>query len=352
MSGVVQGAVTTAAAPAVSTSPVHSKASLAHQNVHMDNIYMHSGYSRPLRPNVYDRDSRPSIRVSSDPDSSSRRPHLHKHKSGHRHHRHDEEHRRHSSTRHHAKEVVQSVLQPPTSFGDLLKQARSSKDSSRSHSRSRSRGPSPLSGETIERKRTGTSTGLTIPPPRPLRSEEIEREAKRVEAREKYAPHPQPPPQRLTNPPSDLRAALQSLSDQSLKTSRRLDDTYYSILEKVSTLHQTISTLQELSGLTKELHGNFDTDAQDLLDDVQTQFHHADNFDTQEKQVRALEERIAAGKERADRLTARLQEAKERVDKRAKSEAQWEASTNRTPLTFPPDDEYIHTCIPLLTKAL
>lgn len=132
----------------------------------------------------------------------------------------------------------------------------------------------------------------------------------------------------------DLRNALQSLSDQSLKTSRRLDDTYYAILEKVSTLRQTIVTLQELSGLTRELHGNFETDAQDLLDDVKGQFENSNNYDAQQNQIAALEERITAGKERADALTARLVEAKERVDRRAKSEAQWEASTNRNVLAI------------------
>lgn len=116
-----------------------------------------------------------------------------------------------------------------------------------------------------------------------------------------------------------------------MKTSRRLDDTYYAILEKLSTLRQTIGTLQELSGLTKELHGNFETDAQDLLDDVKGQLENSDNFDTQQKQVTLLEERIRAGKEKADALTARLAEAKETVDRRARIEAQWEASTNRMP---------------------
>lgn len=100
-------------------------------------------------------------------------------------------------------------------------------------------------------------------------------------------------------------------------------------------MRQTIGTLQELSGLTKELHSHFETDAQDLLDDVQGQFENSDNFHTQQKQVAALEERIMAGKEKADALTARLAEAKERVDRRARSEAQWEASTNRTFSSLP-----------------
>lgn len=110
-----------------------------------------------------------------------------KHKSHrHRHHssRHDKEHR-HSSSRRHAKEVVQSAiqLQPPTSFGDLLKQARGSKDTSPSHSRKGSIAPKvEQNGQEKESRRIG----ITIPPRRPLRPEDVERERKRVEARERY----------------------------------------------------------------------------------------------------------------------------------------------------------------------
>lgn len=184
----------------------------------MDNLYLHSGYARPLRPNVYDRDSRPSIRVSSDPDSSSRRPHLHKHKSSHRHHLHRDEHRRHSSTRHYAKEAVQSALQPPTSIGDLLKQARGSKENSPSHSRSRSRRASPRRGENGEQKRADGDGGLTIPPPRPLRPEEIEQEAKRVEARERYrSVHIEASPElRVLTQHAEIYAQLCSLSPTNL----------------------------------------------------------------------------------------------------------------------------------------
>jgi DNA repair exonuclease SbcCD ATPase subunit len=127
----------------------------------------------------------------------------------------------------------------------------------------------------------------------------------------------------------DLRAALQSLSEQSLKTSRRLDDTYYSILEKVSVLRQTIGTLQELSGLTKELHRNFESDTTELVEDVTGQVEAFDGFKAQQEQVSGLEERVKAGKEKADALTARLEQAKERVDARAKSEAQWQARNTR-----------------------
>lgn len=127
----------------------------------------------------------------------------------------------------------------------------------------------------------------------------------------------------------DLRAALTSLSDQSLKTSRRLDDTYYAILEKVSVLRQTIGSLQELSGLTKELHENFGSDTKELIEDVQGQFDGFDNFESQEKQVHGLEERIHSGKEKADSLTERLAKAKERVDAWAQAETESEAKNTR-----------------------
>jgi chromosome segregation ATPase len=127
----------------------------------------------------------------------------------------------------------------------------------------------------------------------------------------------------------DLRTALKSLSDQSLKTSRRLDDTYYSILEKVSVLRQTIGSLQELSGLTKELRENFESDTKELVEDVQGQYDGFDNFDNQQHQIVVLEDRIKISKKKADSLTDRLAKAKERVDARAQAELEWAAKNSR-----------------------
>ncbi|KAF1837520.1 hypothetical protein BDW02DRAFT_566006 [Decorospora gaudefroyi] len=271
-------------------------------------LYFHAGLAdhRGLRPNL--SSSRSATRVTSDPDKKPQ-PHKLKHKASHHHHdRRDGHHRHSSSKRHAAKEAVQSAvqIQPPTSFGDLLRQARGSRDTSPS----RSRRESDTSGQPdgAAGGKEDRAVGIRIPPRRPLRPADVELEAKRVEARSR-----------------DLRAALQSLSDQSLKTSRRLDDTYYSILEKVSVLRQTIGTLQELSGLTKELHDNFEHDTTELVDDVTGQVEAFDGFKAQQKQVNDLEARIQAGKEKADSLASRLTRAQERVDARAKSEAQWHA---------------------------
>jgi predicted RNase H-like nuclease (RuvC/YqgF family) len=126
-----------------------------------------------------------------------------------------------------------------------------------------------------------------------------------------------------------LRSSLQVLSDQSLKTSRQLDDTYYSILEKVTVLRQTIGSLQELSSLTKDLHDSFLSDTKELTDETKGQIAGFNNFEVQEGQLNVLEERIKRGKEKADALTTRLAEARKRVEARVKGEAEWEAWTNR-----------------------
>ncbi|KAL6711936.1 hypothetical protein ACN47E_002979 [Coniothyrium glycines] len=266
-------------------------------------LHLHAGLAdhRAARPDLYS--ARSSTRVTSDPE---KRRHLHKHKSHHHYERHG--HRQHSSSRRQAaKEAVQSAIQPPSSFGDLLKQARGSKDTSPSHSRKGSIAPGQADGSGSAKDRG--DGGIMIPPRRPLRAEDVEKEGQRVKARER-----------------DVRRALQSLSDQSLKTSRRLDDTYYSILEKLSVLRQTIGTLQELSGLTKELQENFESDTRDLIEDVSGQVEGFDDFNTQQEHVRSLEQRINAGKQKADALKMRLARAKDRVDARAKAEAEWQAT--------------------------
>jgi hypothetical protein len=134
----------------------------------------------------------------------------------------------------------------------------------------------------------------------------------------------------LTMNPRALRANFQALSDSSLKTSRQLDDTYYSILEKLSTVRQTIGNLQELSTLTKQLHATFLSDTTELTEDIEGQFEVFRDFDGQEKLLDDLEGRIKVGKEKADALTKRLDDARRRVEAREKVEKEWETKTNRT----------------------
>ncbi|ORY04028.1 hypothetical protein BCR34DRAFT_605026 [Clohesyomyces aquaticus] len=262
------------------------------------NAHYRPNRTQPLRPNVFETTSPPRISTDPSSSSSSKRSHL----RGLHHHPHRHHHHHHHHHSRHTKDAVQSAVQlhPPTSFGDLLKQASRSSHHSPAHSIPESR---PV---------ITVRPDVNPDPQTSVRPADVTKERERVKAGA-----------------DELRSSLQSLSDQSLKTSRRLDDTYYSVLEKVSVLRQTIGSLQELSGLTKELHENFQADTEELVEDVKSQLEGLDNFDSQQRQVEMLEERIQAGRTKAVALNERLTDARKRVDARAKLEAEWEVQTSR-----------------------
>lgn len=114
-----------------------------------------------------------------------------------------------------------------------------------------------------------------------------------------------------------------------MSTTRRLDDTYYSILEKVSHLHSTIDGLQELLTLTKKLGDEFASDGDELVDEVNNSLDSIGDFESQARLLEDFEARITAGKEKAARLNERLETARKRVEGREKLEEEWRASVNR-----------------------
>lgn len=114
-------------------------------------------------------------------DSTSRRKsHLHGLHHPRRQHRHH-----HRSSRHHAKEIVQSAipLQPPTSFGNLLKQAKESISSSPADSRRESVAVADGSHDADSH----AGGGLEVPPLRkPARPEDVRREEWKTRVRKQY----------------------------------------------------------------------------------------------------------------------------------------------------------------------
>ncbi|KAF2088060.1 hypothetical protein K490DRAFT_906, partial [Saccharata proteae CBS 121410] len=123
-----------------------------------------------------------------------------------------------------------------------------------------------------------------------------------------------------------LRKALERLSEYAMKATRRLDDTFYGILEKVSTLHSTIDGLQELSTLTKSLHAELGSDADEVMEEIQGQIVGFSGFHAQRQVIEEFEERIVTEREKAGVLYQRLEAARRRVDEREKAEGAWQAT--------------------------
>lgn len=129
---------------------------------------------------------------------------------------------------------------------------------------------------------------------------------------------------------SELRESLQALSDQSMKTTRQLDDVYYSILEKLSVLQSTISNLQDLSSMTKNLHTEFQSQTGTFEAEMREQIDAFGGFDNPKQRIGDLETRVKTSKEKADESSARLESARARVLALEAEEKEYQDMVSRT----------------------
>ncbi|KAI6709739.1 hypothetical protein B2J93_3635 [Marssonina coronariae] len=127
----------------------------------------------------------------------------------------------------------------------------------------------------------------------------------------------------------ELRSALASLASLSNTTTRRLDTTYYSVLEKVSALQSTISSLSELASLTRGLTEEFRTEAQELVADVSSQVEGFDGFEDQEEKIGELKQRVEKGREKIKSLGDRVEVVRDRVEGWEVREREWQDRTRR-----------------------
>ncbi|KAI9759162.1 MAG: hypothetical protein M4579_002535 [Chaenotheca gracillima] len=237
-------------------------------------------------------------------------------------HEHNEhhEHHHHRPHRHHHKEthVPQSAVQlrSHTTFGDLVPgklQSRSTAgavmpSSSRPHLRSREKHGSVDSGAGDQ-----ATDGPKVP-----KKEKLVTEADLARKREH---------RRIRS--SELKSSLAHLNEVSNQSTRRLDDTYYSILEKLSTLHSTIASLQELSQLNKRLLENVEVEGEEIRSGFQQEIDGFGSFEAQQARIKGLQDRMHQGKEKVGILGRRLEKVRNKVGQWERNETEWQARTSR-----------------------
>lgn len=128
---------------------------------------------------------------------------------------------------------------------------------------------------------------------------------------------------------SGLKQALVELNAFSTLTTRRLDDTYYSVLEKLGALQGTVMAMKELAAMSQELNASFDDDAEELVKDVESQLDAFGNFDEQEKRIQMLQSRIHDGREKIQRLSERVDVVRERVEGWERADREWQERTRK-----------------------
>ncbi|KAK4193420.1 hypothetical protein QBC35DRAFT_105572 [Podospora australis] len=128
---------------------------------------------------------------------------------------------------------------------------------------------------------------------------------------------------------SGLQRSLVELETLAGTTTRRLDDTYYSVLEKLGALQNTIAGLKELAGLHRELPSSFNKDADEIVEDVGTQLDAFGQFEDQQQLIESLQGRIYTGREAIKSLSERVDVVRARIENWERADREWQERTRK-----------------------
>lgn len=126
-----------------------------------------------------------------------------------------------------------------------------------------------------------------------------------------------------------LRSALSSIGTSATDITRRLDYTYYNLLEKITALNSTISSFQELSDSAASLLGDFDRETAGLDQEIRKQLDDLKGFEPQLQKADVLEQRMKAGRQRVEELGRRLETVRHEIDSWERRETEWQTRTSR-----------------------
>ncbi|KAK9421618.1 hypothetical protein SUNI508_05548 [Seiridium unicorne] len=126
-----------------------------------------------------------------------------------------------------------------------------------------------------------------------------------------------------------LRKSLLELNTFSLATTRRLDDAYYAVLEKLSTLQSTVVGIKELATMSLETNETFKTGSKALVTEIESQLDAFGQFDEQQKHIENLQSRIYTGRQKVQQLSERVDIVRERVESWERADREWQERTRR-----------------------
>lgn len=110
---------------------------------------------------------------------------------------------------------------------------------------------------------------------------------------------------------------------------KQLDESYHAILEKISTLQQTIVAMKKLATTSQEICDTFDRDTQLLENDISGQLSVAANVEQQATRVSDLQTRIHDGRDKIQSLADRVDIVRQRIEGWEGADKEWQERTRR-----------------------
>lgn len=237
--------------------------------------------------------------------------------------KHSVHHRPHR--RHHARDTIQSAvqLQNPFSFDSYNPLRRAAHH--HHHHKSR-RHESPTKADA---PKDGAQDDQETQPPKPQWSPEVER----------AIDHPR---QRLVTSDTvalerklrerrqeHVSSALNALSRDAHTATRKLDDTYYALLQKVGTLRATIAGIQDLHTCLDDATNDFSERSDSLANDVTGQIDAFHDMSEQDQNIDQLVSRLHKAKDKAKTFESRLESCRSRLEQCEKKEQEKRKRDNR-----------------------
>ena len=134
---------------------------------------------------------------------------------------------------------------------------------------------------------------------------------------------------RLTKTNRYLRSALSSIGTQATDITRRLDYTYYNLLERITALNSTIGSFQDLSDSASTLLNDFERETTGLDQEIRKQINELKGFEPQIQKADALEGRMKLGRQRVEDLGKRLETVRGEIDRWEQRESEWQSRISR-----------------------
>ena len=119
------------------------------------------------------------------------------------------------------------------------------------------------------------------------------------------------------------------LSDFSTVATRRFDETYFAVLEKMSALQNNIAALKDLAVTSHQLYRTFDKESQGLESDIVRQLSAVGQFGGQQSKIDSLQSRIRVGRERIRSLSSRVEAVRVRIESWERADGQWQEKTRK-----------------------
>ncbi|KAG5976147.1 hypothetical protein E4U55_007474 [Claviceps digitariae] len=126
-----------------------------------------------------------------------------------------------------------------------------------------------------------------------------------------------------------LKQSLMELNSFSTTMTKRLDDTYYSVLERMSHLENTVAALRDLAQTSRDIRDTFDKDARDLESDIIRQLSAAGQFEEKQRRIAALQKRIYEARDKIAALASRVDAVQQSVERWEQADKRWQERTRK-----------------------